>query len=66
MLQVLTGPFTSYRDGDEALQALHALGLAHGNGHPYEERKHEPSPALSSEASDSGLHAEGKKSTLFA
>lgn len=30
MLQVLIGLFTSYRDGDDALQALQALGLNPG------------------------------------
>ncbi|QIE22907.1 hypothetical protein SBC2_09200 [Caballeronia sp. SBC2] len=42
MLQVLIGLFTSYRDGDDALQALQALGLNPGNGHLYQESKREP------------------------
>ena len=42
VLQVLIGLFTSYRDGDDKLQALQALGLNPGNGHLYQESKREP------------------------
>jgi hypothetical protein len=58
MSQVLIGLFKSYRDGDEAFQALQALGLAPDSGHLYQEGKHDPAPSLRSEFLESGSHAE--------
>jgi hypothetical protein len=49
MPQVLIGLFTSYRDGDDAFQALQALGLNPGSGRLYEESKREPGSLLDSE-----------------
>jgi hypothetical protein len=58
MPQVLIGLFTSYRDGDDAFQALQALGLNPGSGRLYEESKREPGWLLHSEAAAPDSHAE--------
>lgn len=58
MLQVLVGLFASYRDGDEALQALEAMGLTQGAGHLYQESKRDPAVQLRSEAMQPDLHSE--------
>jgi hypothetical protein len=58
MLKVLIGLFTSYRDGDDALRALQALGLNPESGHLYQESKREPSSHLYSETADPYLHLE--------
>jgi hypothetical protein len=58
MPQVLIGLFTSYRDGDDALAALQALGLNPGNGHLYQENKREPVLRLQAESTAPDLHLE--------
>jgi hypothetical protein len=58
MSQVLIGLFKSYRDGDEAFQALRALGLAPCHGHLYQEGKHDPAPSLRPEMLESDSHGE--------
>lgn len=58
MLQVLIGLFKSYRDGNEAFQALQALGLSPCNGHLYQEDRQDPESSLRSEILGSGSHAE--------
>jgi|GEM_PF-1073807 hypothetical protein len=58
MLQVLVGLFTSNRDGEEALQALQALGLTPGNGHLYQENRHDSVPPLPCGNPPPDLHSE--------
>jgi len=58
MLKVLIGLFTSYRDGDDALRAMQALGLSPESGHLYQESKREPPSHLDSETADPNLHSE--------
>jgi hypothetical protein len=58
MLQVLVGLFTSNRDGEDALQAMQALGLSPENGHLYQENRHDPGPPLRSESPPPDLHSE--------
>ena len=58
MLQVLVGLFTSNRDGEDALQALQALGLSPENGHLYQENRHDPGPPLPFESPLLELHSE--------
>jgi hypothetical protein len=57
MLQVLVGFFTSYWDGENALQALQALGLTPANGHLYEESEHDPASRLHPEIPEPDLHS---------
>jgi hypothetical protein len=58
MPQVLVGLFTSYRDGDDALRALQALGLTPVNGHLFQEEKRDPVSHLHPEPFEPDLHSE--------
>jgi hypothetical protein len=57
MLQVLVGLFATYRDGEDALQALQTLGLTRGAGHLYQ-GKHDSGPRLPTETPPPDSHSE--------
>jgi hypothetical protein len=52
MPQVIVGLFNSYRDGDEALRALQAQGLARDHGHLYQAGRRDAVSTIVGNSSD--------------